>query len=316
MEEENDSPVQLLGKNQRSGPRKLHLSEREVRKELVLDLLQGKSFLIPVGISFIALIFAFLYAPVVGGFSIALGISIVAGLAGIAVFFWRYVIRFQHNYALKSQELVARFEEQNLYLEEQRLTANGMLEAGFSEVNATEGLNILRALDQEYRFLRLILKSGKVIDLLSISNLDSMVKETYFRGLSVLEDVLELERAIRFTDQGQLESEIAELQRKAAAAGADPSQQNRFDKINERIASNQERLRSVINLQQRVEELVYQAKRCEASLGKTRIELAALKAGASETGISAVIETLGKTIDRARDVQEELKRKGYGKEGG
>ncbi len=307
----NESPVYSIDEKQRSVPRTWHLSRQEIRKELLLEVLQGKTFQIPAGISIIAIIFSFLYAPVLGGYSIALGISIITGLASIGVFFWRYVIRFQHNYALKSQELFARFEAQNLYAEDQRLAANGMLEAGFSEVNAAEGLNILRSLDQEYRFVRLILKSGKEIDLLSIANLDSMVKETYFRGLSVLEDVLELERAIRFTDQAQLESEIAALQKKAAAAGALPSQQNRVDKINERIASNQERLRSVSDLQQRVEELLYQARRCEASLGKARIELVALKADTSETGVSTVIETLNKTIGRAREVQEELKKMGF-----
>ena len=57
--------------------------------------------------------------------------------------------------------------------------------------------------------------------------------------------------------------------------------------------------------------LLYQAKRCEASLGKTRIELAALKVDASETGVSAVTEGLRVTIERAREVQEELKGMGY-----
>ncbi len=67
----------------------------------------------------------------------------------------------------------------------------------------------------------------------------------------------------------------------------------------------------VNQLKERVEELLHQANRCEASLGKTRIELAALKADASEIGVSAIIETLSKTIDRAREVQEELKQMGY-----
>ncbi len=312
MGEDKGSPVQLLDPKQRSGLQAQQLSERQIRKELLLDLLQAKSFLIPAGVSTAALIFAFLYAPVVGGFSTGLDIFLVAVLASAAVIFWRYVIRFQHYYALKSQEMVALFEERNLYVEEQRLAANGMLEAGFSEVNAAEGLNILRALDQEYRFIRLILKSGKEIDLTSFSNLDTMVKETYFRGLSILEDVLGLERAIRFTDQARLQSEIAELQKKAAAASADPSQQGLFEKINERIASNEERLRSASNLKQRVEELLYQAKRCEAALSKARIDLAALKADASETGVSGVIETLGKTIARAEEVQLIERKEGGG----
>ena len=81
--------------------------------------------------------------------------------------------------------------------------------------------------------------------------------------------------------------------------------------MDERIASNQERILIVGKLKRRVEALLYQAKRCEAALGKTRIELAALKADASETGVSTVIEALRKTIDRASEVQAELKQMGY-----
>lgn len=302
---------QSLDEKQLTGPRPQHLSEREIRKQLLFDLLQDKGSLIPVAIGFIALIYALLYAPALGGFFISLGVSIASVLVGVCVFIWRYVIRFRHYYALKSQELVDLFEAQNLYLEDQRLAENGKLEAGFSEINATNGLNILRALDHEYRLLRPVLSSGKEIDLLSIATLEAMVKETYFRGLSVLQDILELERAISSTDQARLQSEIAELQKKAAAAGEDPSQRERVVDINERIASNQERLVIVNKLKQRLEELLYQAKRCEASLGKTRIELAALKADASGIGVSAAIEALHKTIDRAREVQEELKQMGY-----
>jgi hypothetical protein len=232
-------------------------------------------------------------------------------LLGASIFFWRYGIRFRHNYALKSQKMLALIESQQLYLEKQRLVENGLLQGGFSEVNASEGLNILRALDHEYRLLSHVLNSGKEIDLLSSSTLEAIVYETYIRGLSILQDVLELERAIRSTNCDQLQSEIVELQRKVALIQADPAQQERVGHIHEWIGSNQERLMIVNKLKQRVEELLYQAKRCEASLGKTRIELAALKADASGTGVSAVIEALRKTIDRAREVQEELKQMGY-----
>jgi len=127
----------------------------------------------------------------------------------------------------------------------------------------------------------------------------------------VLQDVFELERLVRTTDNAQLQSETAELQKKAAVLRDDPEGRDRFVQVNERIQSNQERLHMLRKIKQRMEELMYQAGRCEASLGKTRIQLAALKAEASEIGVSAVTDTLRKTIDRARDVQNELKNMGY-----
>jgi hypothetical protein len=299
-----DSAGQSLDEKCLIVPRLQHLSEREIRKQLLFDLLQDKATLLPAALSVSALIYSLLFAPVLGGLQIALSIALAAAMVGGAVFIWRYGFRFQHNFALKSQELLALFEAQNLYFEEQRLLENGKLEAGFSEINATQGLNILRALDLEYRLLRPVLSSGKEMELLSASDLEARVQETYFRGLSVLQDVLELERAISTTDQAQLQSEIAALQLKAAA------QQERAGDIDERIGSNQERILIVRNLQQRLEKLLYQAKRCEAALGKARIELAAFKAGASDAGLNAVIAGMQKTIDRAREVQQELKKMG------
>jgi hypothetical protein len=298
---------------QLAGPVTQPLSEREIRKQLLLDSLQDKRSLLPIALSLIALIYSLLYAPVLGGLLIGLGVAIAAGVVGSSVFIWRYVICYQQNYTLKSRELVvARFEAQNRYLADHPLVeTHALLETGLSELKAVEGLNILHALDHEYRSLGPVLNDSKETDLLSISNLEVMLNETYFRGLSVLEDVFELERAIHATDETRLHSEIAELQRKAAESRADPVQQSRAGDIDERIASNQDRIHIVSQLRQRVEELLYQARRCEAALGKTRIELVAIKTDASESGVDAVIEALRKTIDRASEVQEELKQMGY-----
>jgi hypothetical protein len=306
------SSGQAMDKQSLTRPLAQYLSERVIRKQLLSDVLQDKRSLLPITLSLSALIYMLLYAPVLGGFVISLGVFLITAFTALSVFFWRYVICFQKNYARKSQELFAFYEAQNLYLEEQRMAETHIiLERGFTKINAKDGLKTLLNLDHEYKSLGPVLSSGKETDLLSISNLEAMVKETYYRGLSVLEDVFELERAIHSTDHAQLQAEISELQRKVAIAQADPSQQDRVVQITERIASDQERLYMVSKLKQRAEELLYQAKRCEASLGKTRIELATLKAEASEIEVSAVIETLRNTIDRAREVQEELKQLGY-----
>ncbi len=61
----------------------------------------------------------------------------------------------------------------------------------------------------------------------------------------------------------------------------------------------------------RVDQLLHQAGACEASLHRTRVEIAALRADSVESSVNAVIGTLRKTITQAKEVQDELKRLGY-----
>ena len=77
------------------------------------------------------------------------------------------------------------------------------------------------------------------------------------------------------------------------------------------MASHKERLDMIKQQELRVDKLLYQCDRCEASLHRTRIELASLKTESSETSVSAVTETLQRTINQAKEVQEELKRLGF-----
>ena len=77
------------------------------------------------------------------------------------------------------------------------------------------------------------------------------------------------------------------------------------------MASHRERLEMIDQQQFRVDELLYQCDRCEASLSRTRIELASLQAGSSDSSVSAVTETLRRTITQAKEVQEEMRRLGF-----
>ena len=77
------------------------------------------------------------------------------------------------------------------------------------------------------------------------------------------------------------------------------------------LASNKDRLTMVKRQELRIDELLHEADRCEASLHRTRIELAALKADSAEASVNSVTETLQRTIDHAKEVQEELKKLGF-----
>jgi hypothetical protein len=77
------------------------------------------------------------------------------------------------------------------------------------------------------------------------------------------------------------------------------------------LASHQELLDLLNQKQSRVDELFFQCDLCEASLSKTRLELASLQAGGSEAGVRSVTESLQSTINHAKEVQEELRRLGF-----
>ena len=77
------------------------------------------------------------------------------------------------------------------------------------------------------------------------------------------------------------------------------------------LAANKERLSLLEQRAWRVEELLYQAGRCEASLNRARMQLLSLNADGSQQGVDAATETLSRVIQQAKEVQEELRELGF-----
>ena len=185
------------------------------------------------------------------------------------------------------------------------------LRSGFSSINSDVGLKALQDLVNESEQLQPVLGRRKETDPLSVAQIPALAEETYRQGLSVLEDSLELARAIHLPDRARLEAEVVQLEEEIECLGGDESQAARIKMRKETVASNKELLDMILQQQLRVDELLHQSERCQASLHRTRIELAALRAGSSEGSVSAVTETLRKTISQAREVQEEMKKLGF-----
>ena len=95
------------------------------------------------------------------------------------------------------------------------------------------------------------------------------------------------------------------------ALQGDEDQLGRLRLKEDTLASHSQRLAMLEKLQLRVEQLLYQASRCEASLHGTRVELAAIRTGSSEATVDSVTEALRRTIHQVKEVQEELRRLGY-----
>ena len=185
------------------------------------------------------------------------------------------------------------------------------LRAGFSRYKSTEGLKVLERLTYEYTQLRLALGRRKEdLSLLAV-RIPALGEETYRQGLKVLQHVLELVQSVRSSDEARLAGEAIRLEREIQALSDDASQASHVELLRDSLACCQQTSRLLQQQVLRVEELLNQAGRCEASLNQARIQLVAFSATESEKGADAVIETLSRVIQQAEEVQEELKELGF-----
>ena len=118
-------------------------------------------------------------------------------------------------------------------------------------------------------------------------------------------------RAVHTPGRERLERELANMEGDIETLKLDESQAERLRLKEDTLASHRQRLDMLDQLQLRLERFLYQAGRCEASLHRTRIELAAIRTGSSEATIDSVTEALRRTIHQVKEVQDELRRLGY-----
>jgi hypothetical protein len=182
------------------------------------------------------------------------------------------------------------------------------LETGFLQVNSADGLRTLQRLIAEYGGLRHLLEGDSGAQSISGAQISLLAQETYRVGLDLLQDALELLRAIDPLKKHRLEMEVRELDIKLVALRTGNAEDERVKLMEATKKSHLERLDIMQNQQLRIEELLHLSGRCEATLQCARIEITALKTADSGLNVEQATESLRKTIERAREVQEELKR--------
>ena len=281
------------------------VTERAIRRRLISDAVQHPATLLPAAATAAMAIYAVLLAPIFGGGPWPAALLLFATAAAAAGgFVWRYAFHYSDAHAKAVREIAERDGVKSV--QEQAAETGRRLERlrdGLGEADAGHGLNVLDGLVREFELLEP--NEGRD-DALYLSGIDALVDETYRRGLSVLGDALELINAGRASSREKVETEVAQLEEEAESA--DPDRQG-F--MRDMLAAHRSRLEMLDLLQLRIDELVYQAFRCETSLYRTRIELAGIRAGSSKTSVDSVTEALNSTINQAKEVQMELKRLGY-----
>jgi hypothetical protein len=178
------------------------------------------------------------------------------------------------------------------------------LRDGFSLVRSEAGAGSFERLEEANQQLQIVMRERRTSDSVTLSLVPALAQETYRRGLSVLDDALELMRASYGFDSEQIRDEIEQLKSPATEPNT-----SAWQLLHEqRLSLYQRRLEGHERLRLDIDRLLYQADRCETSLYETRLHLAAIKAGTSEQSLASVIEALRTTVEQARATQDELRR--------
>ena len=283
------------------------LSEKVIKRRLRLDAMKHPTTLLA-----LALTILFFIIMLASGTVWAIVLFVVSGAAAAGSFFWRYSIRFNREYARRVDELMDSYDQQESdrgKTEIQQLRED--IQIGFSRVNSAEGLKALQELVDEYEQLQPALARGRETDPMAVAHIPGLAEETYRQGLGVLSGCVDLMREIKSPNNEKLRAEVVELEAQIRSLQGDEAQADRLRILEATMASHKGRLDLIDGQQLRVDGLLHQSDSCEASLHRTRIELAALKADNVEASVSTVTDALQRTINQAKEVQEELRKLGY-----
>ena len=288
------------------------LSDAAVKKRLRSDVLRHPATLLPLALAVTSACYLALLAPATGGGLAAMAAIVVAVAAAVGTVLWHYSVRHRDRYAARVRWLTDMLEEERARAEQAELEGlRERLEVGFPSLDSARGGSALRGLEEEFSKLQPFLEDRREAAPLSIMPVPALASETYLQGLNVLADALELMRAIYGPDRERLEAEIAELEGEIESFKHDNSQRGRTLILEDTLASHWQLLGMLEQLRLRVDQLLHLAGRCEASLHRTRIEVAAIRAGNSESSVDSVVTALQETVRRAKEVQGELRSLGY-----
>jgi hypothetical protein len=285
------------------------LSAETISRQLRVEAIRHPATLFCLAMAAIAFAYIVLIARSTDG-AVLPALLVVSALAGAgASYIWNYVFGYSERYVTRLQALMTSLERQQTRQDAEELRKlRDALKEGFAWLNSKVGVRALRGLEDAFAQLQPFLRQRRQSDPLSLLQVPVLAEETFRRGLSLLGDALELMRAGEGTDNARLKQEVSDLEREIQASEQDGSQQLRNDLRKQRLAMHRQRLEGLEQIQIDVDQLLYQADRCETSLYRSRIDLAAIRAGTTGQSVDSVIDVLRRTVEQARATQDELRR--------
>jgi class 3 adenylate cyclase len=294
-----------------SAPASVHEIDTVPRRVALVDAVEHPATLTAVTIAGLSFIYLLLLAPELGGAALALVLLVVSAAASVACFAWRYSIGYGEAAARREHE---RYEREEAEATRRRIAEMAQqhrdLAAGLTRVGSDDGSRVLAGLTNEFDAISQSLReSGSDGALSFVHVLPGLAEETYLTGLSVLTQALGLLEVSESSRRRRIELELLDITDRLD----DPSRtdERERDRDERRKASYEETLAALDDARNGAGDLLLEAERCENTLYRTRVELAALKAGRAHVSVDSVIATLQENIRRVREVQEELRRLQY-----
>ncbi len=283
------------------------LPSQSIRLALISDTVQHPLAIVPGFFTVLALIFFVVleigFLPfVAGGF----------GVAAVSAFLWMFFMRYDSEIEARKRIALDEQDRAKKTMEKRALEQHrDHLHDGFCTMKSGEGLRALNNLVREYGQLSSFLDRPGVVDRFTTAHLPGLAAETYSQALSILGSVLELLAGVSPSNKRALEAEITRTERQIVALKSDESESERLQMKEVALNALCQRVNLIKQQELQTEKLIHRSNLTVGELERTRIEIAAMKAGSSEAGITSLVESLRVNLDRAKEVQAELRKLGY-----
>jgi serine/threonine protein kinase len=270
----------------------------------LMAAIQFPEALLPLALSIVSFAYFLLLAPELG-FGIS---SVVVGMLFLLAAAKGVLNHLGVEYDLASERIT---QEQERHRSEETYSqlkkVSDSLRDGFEAAGSQPGRQVLTQLNNEFEhWKRANIRRGDS-DPLSMLLVPQLVIETYRRGISALGDALALAAESADSDVGRLKLESRALEEDLKGP-LPPKLKSQKEAL---LSSHRERLAGIAKLNEAQEKLFFQAELCEAALHKGRMEVVAMRSGARNGNVDAVIQALQKTIEQVKEVQAEVRRLGY-----
>jgi hypothetical protein len=280
------------------------------RRHLIAEAVQHPSTLVSLTIAGFALIYVLVLAPELGGGGIGLAVLVLAALAVVGCFAWRYTVVWADE---EARQEIARFEVEAAAAAHQRdktiAEQRAVLEEGFEKIGSDAGSRILHDLAEEHTAVQTSLREHEDSTFSLAHILPSIVDDAYQRGLSVLMDALDLLEQSESPRRRRLEYELDDIIDRLEDPVYEDERERERDE--QRRLAAQETLAALDRARESARDLLFQAETCETALHRANIELASVRAGAAQVSVDSVVQTLEANIQRVREVQDELRKFQY-----
>ena len=280
-----------------------YLDESVIRRKTFIEALQQPSTLIPLVVNVVSILYLILLSPIFRGGVIALILSVIFGLAAI----FSLVSTYTRIYPVKMRQIIEIQEIRRKALEEDELERlHEDLKFEFQRVEYFDGLSTLSSLTTHFKQLRDILSGQSYRDPLGVSLVPSLAGEVYRQGLSILWDTIDFIDVADVSDRKKLEQDISQLENEINTSGKKRLRNEQVRLKEEILASYRERLEMLYQLDLRIEQLLHQARRCDAILETTQVEITTSRISGSKAGVDSMIKALQTTLRQVKEVQDEL----------